>query len=114
MWQKLIIGSSSARSTKLVCPDWPSLSDINCFISRTECLADTPASLQFILIAIFCLIVGGPEETGAFETVKEEPSVQDPLQIETPSEAKREPADPGTSRSSSPNTGRYRSHGCQW
>ena len=42
-----------------------------------------------------------------FEIMKEEPTVQDPLPIETPSEVKREPADPGTSRSSSPNTGRY-------
>ena len=42
-----------------------------------------------------------------FEIMKEEPTVQDPLQIETPSEVKTEPADPGTSRSSSPNTGRY-------
>ena len=42
-----------------------------------------------------------------FEIMKEEPTVQDPLPIETPSEVKREPADPGTSRSSSPNTGMY-------
>ena len=52
-------------------------------------------------------LVGCLRDTGAFEAVKEEPSVQDPLPIETPSEVKREPADPGNSRSSSPNTGMY-------
>ena len=97
----------SGRITPLLARIWPGWQSVLWF-------AITPPRQEFwswgdmgVAWDSLFFVVGRLRDTGAFETVKEEPSVQDTLQTETPSEVKREPADPGTSRSSSPITGRY-------